>query len=83
VYAVALHSLGRRNDAIGILKESLARHRNDRDTLLALVNFSRESGDIPGALDYAGRLARIYPDDRDLARLIQALRLQTEKPGAQ
>jgi tetratricopeptide (TPR) repeat protein len=83
VYAVALHSAGRGNDAIGILKESLARHRNDRDTLLALVNYSRESGDIPGALDYAERLARIHPDDRDLARLIQALRLQTEKPGAQ
>ena len=83
VYAVALHSAGRGNEAISILKESLARHPNDRDTLLALINFSRESGEIAGALEYAERLVRIYPDDRDLARLIQELRRQTEKPNAQ
>ncbi len=59
VYAVALHSAGRGNEAISILKESLARHPNDRDILLALINFSREAGNIAGALEYAEQLARI------------------------
>ena len=32
VYAVALHSAGRGNEAIAVLKENLVRHPNDRDT---------------------------------------------------
>jgi hypothetical protein len=58
------------------LKESLAKHPNDRDTLMALISFSRETGDISGALEYAERLARIFPDDQGLVRLIQELRRQ-------
>ena len=76
VYAVALHSAGRGNEAMSVLKESLARHPNDRDTLLALVNFSREAGDIAGALEHAEQAARIFPVDQGLARLIQELRRQ-------
>ena len=34
VYAVALHSSGRINELIKVLKENLARHQEDRDTLL-------------------------------------------------
>ena len=74
VYAVALHSAGRGNEAMSALKESLAKHPNDRDTMMALISFSREAGDIGGALEYAERLARIFPDDQGLARLIQELR---------
>ena len=81
VYAVALHSAGRRDEAMSVLKESLARHPNDRDTLMALVSFSREAGDISGALDYAEQAARIFPDDQSLARLTQELRRQTERPN--
>jgi predicted Zn-dependent protease len=33
VYAVALHSSGRLNESIKVLKENLARHPEDRDTL--------------------------------------------------
>ncbi len=83
VYAVALHSTGHSDDALSVLKESLAKHPNDRDTLLALINFSRETGDVASALDYAERLARISPDDQGLAHLIQELRHQTVKPNAQ
>lgn len=42
VYAVELHSAGRTDDAMSILKENLARHSNDRDTLLALIAFTRD-----------------------------------------
>jgi Flp pilus assembly protein TadD len=76
VYAVALNSAGRRDEAIAVLKETLAKHPNDRDTLTALINFSREAGDISGALEYAERLGGTFPDDQALNRLIQELRRQ-------
>jgi tetratricopeptide (TPR) repeat protein len=40
VYAVALHSAGLHDEAMSVLKESLATYPNDRDTLTALINFS-------------------------------------------
>ena len=82
VYAVALHSTGRGGDAISELKENLARHPGDRDTLLALISFSRDGGDASAALDYAEQLARITPEDRGLTALIEELRHPTGKPGA-
>jgi tetratricopeptide (TPR) repeat protein len=51
VYAVGLHSAGHVDDAMAALKASLARHPGDRDTLLALVSFSRDLGDVATALD--------------------------------
>jgi predicted CXXCH cytochrome family protein len=74
VYAVALDSTGHRPDAIAVLKANAARHPNDRDTLSALISFSREQGDTAAALDYAERLAEIVPNDPSLAQLIQDLR---------
>jgi predicted CXXCH cytochrome family protein len=82
VYAVALHSAGRGNEAIAALKENLVLHPNDRDTLLALISFSRESGDISSALEYAESLALVAPDAPGLGGLIQDLRLQAAKPIA-
>jgi predicted CXXCH cytochrome family protein len=83
VYAVALHSAGHGNEALAALRENLVRHPNDRDTLLALISFSRESGDISSALEYAERLALIAPDASGLTGLMQDLRRQTAKPIAQ
>ena len=45
-HAVALNSAGRRDNAIDTLKESLTRHPNDRDTLLALISFYRDFGKL-------------------------------------
>ena len=83
VYAVALHSAGRGNEAMAALKENLVRHPNDRDTLSALISFSRESGDVSSALEYAEYLQRIAPDLPGLNGLIQELRRQVAKPSAQ
>jgi len=74
VYAVALHSAGRGAQAIAVLKEALARHPADRDTLLALVSFNRDAGDFDAALAYAERLARLLPNDPAVAAMIQQLR---------
>jgi hypothetical protein len=62
-----------------VLKENLARHPNDRDTLLALVSYSRDKGDFGSALEYAEQAARIMPGDRGLTSLIEDLRHQTNK----
>jgi predicted CXXCH cytochrome family protein len=83
VYAVALQSGGRRDEATAVLRDGLARHPDDRDILQALMSYSRDAGDIATALAYAERLARIVPDDRDLAALIQVLRRQAAKPNGQ
>ena len=68
---------------MAVLKENLARHPADRDTLLALVSFNRDAGDIVAALAYAEQLNRIAPADPNLTRLIQDLRNRAKKPDAQ
>jgi predicted CXXCH cytochrome family protein len=83
VYAVALHSAARLDDSLAVLKDSLARHPGDRDTLQALMTFSRDSGDPSSALEYAERLARIPPVDSNLAGIIQGLLRQVRSPTAQ
>jgi DNA-binding SARP family transcriptional activator len=75
-----LNSTGNASDAITVLKEHLTRHPDDRDILLALVAFSRDAGDISAALEYAEQLARIAPNDRDLASLIEDLRHRVKQP---
>jgi Flp pilus assembly protein TadD len=82
VYAVGLHSAGDVDAAMATLKASLPRHPGDRDTLLALVTFSRDAGDFATALEYAERLARVAPGDAGLAALIENLRRQNKKPDA-
>ena len=79
VYAVALHSSGRVDDSMKVLKDTLVRHPNDRETLLALVTFNRDSGDIGAALEYAEQLSRITPNDPDLTRLTDDLRTRLKR----
>ncbi len=74
VYAVGLESVGKRAEAIAVLEENLKRHPGDRDTLLALVNFSRANGYTAAALRYAEALAANEPDNQDLKRLIATLK---------
>jgi hypothetical protein len=68
------HSSGRMEDSMKVLKANLAQHPDDRDTMLALVTFSRDAGDISAALEYAEQLSRLRPNDRDLTRLTNDLR---------
>jgi predicted CXXCH cytochrome family protein len=83
VYAVALHSAGYIDDAMAVLKENATRHPNNRDTLLALVSYSRDAGDFASALEYAQQLDRLVPGDPSLAALVENLRRQSGKPNAQ
>jgi predicted CXXCH cytochrome family protein len=81
VYAVGLNSIGRHEDAMAALKTNLVKHPADRDTLLALLAFSRDAGDFDGAIDYAERLAKLEPTDPNLAHLIEDLRSHATKPA--
>lgn len=83
VYAVALHSVGSRSEALNVLKDSLVRHPDDRDTLMAIVSFSRDAGDFETALKYAERLSPIAATDPNLSGLIEDLRRKAKKPDPQ
>jgi predicted CXXCH cytochrome family protein len=79
VYAVALHSSGKIDESMKVLKENLTRHPDDRETMLALVTFTRDAGDIGAALEYAEQLSRLTPNDRDLIRLTDDLRARLKR----
>ena len=59
---------------LAVLKDNLANHPEDRDTLLALVTLNRDAGDISAALEYSAQLTRLAPTDRGLADLVADLR---------
>jgi Flp pilus assembly protein TadD len=80
VHAVALHSSGRRGDALTLMKATLTRHPGSREVLSALIGFSRDAGDPTSALAYATRLQQLAPDP-ELARLIEDLRSQPLRQG--
>jgi Flp pilus assembly protein TadD len=82
VYAVALYSAGRRDEAMAVLKQNLATHPNNRDTLSALLSYSRDRGDIGGALAYASRLTQLSPNNSSLKALIEVLKRQLERTNA-
>jgi tetratricopeptide (TPR) repeat protein len=79
VYAVGLHSAGRNDEAMDVLKRALDQHPNDRDVLLALVTFNRDAGNLAAAITYAEKAVELAPDDRELAALLQTLRAQANK----
>ena len=53
-------------------QDSLTRHPADRDTLLALVTFNRDAGDVGAALDYAERLRFSIYDAMVVAAAVNA-----------
>jgi len=70
VYAVALHSEGRVDEALNILREVDANHPNRPDILGTLISIYRETGDKATALDYARKLAAALPEDAAVRRLL-------------
>ncbi|TXL70581.1 tetratricopeptide repeat protein [Vineibacter terrae] len=73
VYAIALHSAGRRQEAMAILTDADARHPYDPDILGALVSLAREQGAVGDALRYARLLLEVLPDDPGVSRLVREL----------
>lgn len=73
VYAVALNETGQGSKAIQALESVLATHPNDRDTLLALVAFQRDAGNLDAARNHARRLAALEPDNPQIQALLRPL----------
>ncbi|MDX2088608.1 MAG: cytochrome c3 family protein [Kofleriaceae bacterium] len=76
VYAVALHSAGRRAEATRELNGVLRLHPYDRDVLAALIAFHREAKQSREALGFAERLAALDPQDAAMTALVRELRAQ-------
>ena len=73
VYAVGLHSAGRRGEALSVLRAAEARHPYDLEILGALVSMNREAGNAKAALPYARQIAEVLPDDPAVKRLLAEL----------
>ena len=71
VCAVALNGVGQGQQAIQTLETVLAKYPNDRDTLMALVAFQRDAGQLDAARDYARRLAALEPDNPEVRALLR------------
>ena len=74
VYGVALHSFGRKEEALMALRAVLSRHPAHRDTLATLITFEQEAGDLGAALAYADRLLAITPQDTQIRWIADELR---------
>jgi predicted CXXCH cytochrome family protein len=80
VYAVALHSAGRTNDALDEIERALRRSPGNMDLLVAGTTIARDSGDRARALQWAERLAKADPSDPTAQRLLEELRAPTPSP---
>jgi len=70
VYAVALQSVGKLEQAIDVLVAVHDRNPTDADILSALVTFNREAGKSVVALAYAKKLQALFPGNQQIEKLI-------------
>jgi tetratricopeptide (TPR) repeat protein len=74
VYAIALNSAGRPQDALATLKRANTKHPADVDILAALSTISRDTGDLNAAAAYAEQLANVAPNNSGARKLLDAVR---------
>ena len=70
VYAVALDSVNRRQDAIEVLKQSEQQWPNQPDSLLLLVSYLDQEGEYRELLPYLSNLSRLLPGDPNVGALV-------------
>jgi tetratricopeptide (TPR) repeat protein len=73
VFAIGLHSGGKRDAALTVLREAEGRHPYDLDVLGALLSINLETGAGRTALPYARKIAEVLPDDPGVRRLVTEL----------
>ncbi|MBT8106922.1 MAG: tetratricopeptide repeat protein, partial [Gammaproteobacteria bacterium] len=73
-YGIALNSAGRADESVAVLNDALERFPQNSDMLLALATIERDRGNPRAALDYAQRVQRLRPLDRNLQAFIAQLR---------
>jgi predicted CXXCH cytochrome family protein len=73
VYAVALNSTGSAAEAKAILRQTYKQHPTDRNVLLGLIAFERDSGEVGAALAHAQELAVLEPQNPQVRALLNEL----------
>ncbi len=73
VYAIALHDLGKPQEAIAQLQQLLRQLPRSEDVLLALANYNAELGQREKARGYAKTLTEISPGNTAYQQLLQQL----------
>ena len=73
VYGVALHEAGEGQRALQVLAAAYAQHPAARDIVVALVEYSLQARDRPGALAWARKLVELAPDDSRARQLLESL----------
>ena len=73
VYAIALHDMGKPDEAIVQLQALLRDVPQSEEVLLALANYSAELGQRDKALGYAKTLTEMAPGNRGYQQLYQGL----------
>ena len=74
VYAVALNSTGSSAEAKALMERTYKAHPTDRNVLLGLIAFERDSGDIAAAIAHAQELAKLEPQNPQISALLADLR---------
>jgi predicted CXXCH cytochrome family protein len=74
VYAVALNSAGSTAEAKTLLERTYRQHPTDRNVLLGLIAFERDSGDVAAALTHAQELGVLEPQNPQIRALLEDLR---------
>ena len=73
VYGIALHDMGKPNEAIAELQKLVRAVPGNEDALLALANYSAELGLREQAARYAKTLTQIAPGNQAYQKLYQSL----------
>ncbi|HZF14302.1 MAG TPA: tetratricopeptide repeat protein [Steroidobacteraceae bacterium] len=73
VHAIALHELGDVRGAIQVLEQAHRRFVENRDIVMALVDYNSRAGDRAAARRWAKTLAAMSPDDREAQELLRRL----------
>jgi predicted CXXCH cytochrome family protein len=74
VYAVALNSSGSAAEAKELLARTHKAHPTDRNVLLGLIAFERDSGDVASALAHTQELVALEPQNPQVRTLLDDLR---------
>ena len=74
VYAVALNSAGSAAEAKALLGRTHKQHPTDRNVLMGLIAFERDSGDVASAITHAQELAALEPQNPQIRALLDDLR---------
>jgi Flp pilus assembly protein TadD len=74
VYAVALNSTGSATEAKALLEHTHKQHPTDRNVLLGLIAFERDSGDVAAALTHAQEMVMLEPNNPQIRSLVDDLR---------